>query len=129
MQETPDPSLPSPAGPARLARLLVAFGGNRLELFTLELEEEQQHFLEVSLLALSAAVLALLAGLGFTAALVVLLWQTSPVAVLLALGICYATGAVLLYRRLVFVRRDWKTFPATVEQLQKDGECLKEILT
>lgn len=94
----------------------------------LEMEEERQHFMQVLMLALGAAVLALLAGMGFSAAIVVLFWQTSPVGVLLVIGAGYALGAFLLHRHLLSVQQDWKTLPATLEQLQKDGEYLKEIL-
>jgi uncharacterized membrane protein YqjE len=128
MQESPSSSPLEPAGPKRFARHLLAFGENRLELFLLEMEEERQHFVRVLMLALGAAVLALLAGMGFSAAIVVLFWQTSPVGVLLVMGVGYASGAFFLYRHLLFVQQDWKTIPASLEQLQKDGECLKEIL-
>ena len=94
----------------------------------LEMEEERQHFVRVLMLALGAAVLALLAGMGFSAAIVVLFWQTSPVGVLLVIGAGYTSGAFFLYRHLSLMQQDWKTLPATLEQLQKDGECLKEIL-
>ena len=117
-----------PAGPKRFARHLLALGENRLELFMLEMEEERQHFMRVLILALGAAVLALLAGMGFSAAIAVLFWQTSPVGVLLVIGAGYTLGAVFLHRHLLFVQQDWKTLPASLEQLQKDGECLKEIL-
>ncbi len=94
----------------------------------LEMEEERHHFVQVLMLALGVAVLGLLAGMGMTAAIVVIFWQTSPIGVLLVIGAGYGLGALLLYRRLMFVQQDWKTLPATLEQLQKDGECLKEIL-
>jgi uncharacterized membrane protein YqjE len=126
--QKPTSSSSAPAMPVRIARHLLAFGGNRVELFMLELEEEQRHFSRIVFLGLATSVLALLAGIGFTAALVMLLWPVSPAAVLLGLGACYAVAAVLLYRRIQSLQRDWKIFPATVEQLQKDGECLEEML-
>ncbi len=129
MQETSISPVPFGAWPARFGRHVLATGGNRLELFMLELEQERRHFLEVSLLALGVFALGLLAGMGVTAAIVLLLWHTSPAGVLLLLAGIYSLGAVLLYRRLVFVQRDWKAFSATLDQLQKDGECLKEMLT
>ncbi len=128
MHESPSSSPPLHAGPKRFARRLLAFGGNRLELFMLEMEEERRHFVQILMLALGAAVLALLAGMGFSAALVVLFWHTSPVGVLLGIGAGYALGAFFLHRHLLFVQQDWKALSATLEQLQKDGECLKEIL-
>jgi uncharacterized membrane protein YqjE len=128
MEESPTRSPRLSAGPKRFARHLLAAGGNRLELFVLEMEEERRHFVEVLMLALGVAVLGLLAVMGLTAAAVVLFWQTSPITVLLALGAGYGLGAFFLHRRLLFVQQDWKTLSATLEQLQKDGECLKKIL-
>jgi len=128
MQESPSSSPLQTAEPKRFARHLLAFGENRIELFMLEMEEERQHFVRVLMLALGAAVLALLAGMGFSAAIVVLFWQTSPVGMLLVIGAVYTSGAFFLYRHLLSVQQDWKTLPASLEQLQKDGECLKEIL-
>jgi uncharacterized membrane protein YqjE len=129
MQEDATSSTSLRAWPARFSRHLLATGGNRVELFMLELEQERRHFLEVLLLALGLATLALLAGIGITAAIVLLLWHTSPAAVLFVLAGGYGLAAVLLYRRLALVQSNWKAFPATLDQLQKDGECLKEILT
>lgn len=128
MDESSTSPPPLSAGPKRFARRLLATSGNRLELFMLEMEEERHHFVQVLMLALGVAVLGLLAGMGMTAAIVVIFWQTSPIGVLLVIGAGYGLGALLLYRRLMFVQQDWKTLPATLEQLQKDGECLKEIL-
>jgi uncharacterized membrane protein YqjE len=71
---------------------------------------------------------AFLAGVALTSALVVLLWPLSPVAVLLALTVIYSVASIFLYRRLSVLRRDWKTFPDTFDQLKKDRECLEKCL-
>ncbi len=129
MGETSSSSPPALVGaPKRFARRLLAYGENRVELLLIELEEERRHFLRMLLLAIGAAVLALLAGMGFTAAIVVAFWQLYPITVLLVLAASYAVGAVFLYRCVLSLQRDWKMLSATLEQLQKDGECLKEML-
>ena len=64
------------------ARRLLTIGENRLELLTVEVQEERERLLHAFLLALGVAAFGLLAGLTLTAAIVVLLWAWSPLAVL-----------------------------------------------
>jgi hypothetical protein len=59
---------------------------------------------------------------------VILLWQTSPVMVLLVLAALYAATTVCLHRRFIVIQRNWKTLPATLDQLRKDRACLEKSL-
>jgi uncharacterized membrane protein YqjE len=113
----------------RFARRLMTVGENRLELLMVEVQEEREHLLHAILLALGVATFGLLTGIALTAAIVVLLWQYSPVAVLLTVTGLYAAIAVVLYRRLTLLLRDWQTLSATLDQLRKDRECLEKNLT
>jgi uncharacterized membrane protein YqjE len=126
----------APAGSVRqlaavssdFARRLLTMGGNRLELLTVEIQEERERILRAFLLALGVAAFGVVAGLTLTAAIVVLLWNLSPGAVLLALSGLYGLAGVGLSRVLSRLLREWKTLPATLDQLQKDRACLKKIL-
>jgi uncharacterized membrane protein YqjE len=111
------------------ARRLLTIGENRLELLTLEVQEERERLLRAFLLALGVAAFGLLAGITFTAAIVVWLWACSPLAVLVALTILYGAGGVFLCRRLTGLLRDWQTLPSSLDQLRKDRACLEKILT
>ena len=110
------------------ARRLLTIGENRLELFTVEVQEERDRLLHAILLALGVAAFGLVAGITLTAAIVVLLWAWPPVAVLLTLTGLYAVAAVCLYRRLTGLLRDWQTLSATLDQLRKDRACLEKAL-
>ena len=110
------------------ARRLLTIGENRLELLTVEVQEERERLLHAFLLALGVAAFGLLAGLTLTAAIVVLLWAWSPVAVLLTLTGFHGAAAVFLYRRLTLLLRDWQTLSATLDQLRKDRACLEKTL-
>ncbi|HEY5232929.1 MAG TPA: phage holin family protein [Verrucomicrobiae bacterium] len=110
------------------ARRLLTIGENRLELLTVEVQEERERLLHAFLLALGAAAFGLLAGLTLTAAIVVLLWAWSPVAVLLILTALYGAVGICLWRRLTRLLHDWQTFSASLDQLRKDRECLEKIL-
>jgi uncharacterized membrane protein YqjE len=110
------------------ARRLLTIGGNRLELLTVEVQEEREGLLHAILLAFGMAAFGLLAGITLTAAMVILLRACSPVAVLLALTGLYGAAGVCLWRRLTRLLREWQTFSASLDQLRKDRACLEKIL-
>src|ERR1017187_278661 len=109
-------------------RRLATIGENRLELLTVEVQEERERILHAFLLALGVAAFGLLAGVTLTAAIAVLLWAYSPPAVLLALTGLYGAAGIFLDRKLAGLLRDWQTLPASVDQLRKDRACLEKIL-
>jgi uncharacterized membrane protein YqjE len=111
-----------------LARRLLTIGENRLELLTVEVQEERERLLHAILLALGVAMFGLLAILTLTAAIVVLLWDHSPVAVLLTLTALYGFAGVCLSRRLTASLRAWQAFTASLDQLRKDRACLEKTL-
>ena len=113
----------------QFARRLLTIGENRLELLTVEVQEERERLLHAILLAFGVAAFGLLAGIAFTAAIVVLFWAWSPVTVLLTLTGLYGAVGVYLWRRLAGLLRDWQTLSASVDQLRKDRACLENILS
>ena len=111
------------------ARRLLTIGENRLELLTVEVQEERERLLRAFLLALGVAAFGMLAGITLTVADVVLFWVWSPMGVLLALTGLYGATGVYLCRRLISLLRDWQTFSASLDQLRKDRACLENNLT
>jgi uncharacterized membrane protein YqjE len=111
----------------QFVRRLATIGENRLELLAVEVQEERERLLHAVLLALGVAAFGLLAGLTFTAAIVVLFWPW-PVAVLLIMTGLHGAVGICLYRRLAGRVRDWHAFSASLDQLQKDRACLERIL-
>jgi uncharacterized membrane protein YqjE len=116
------------ANSKQFAQRLLTIGENRLELLTVEVQEERERLLHAFLLALGVAAFGLLAGLALTAAIVVWLWAGSPVTVLLVLTGLYGAAGVCLYRQLTGLLRDWQTLSATLDQLRKDRACLEKNL-
>jgi uncharacterized membrane protein YqjE len=112
----------------QFARRLLTIGENRLELLTVEVQEERERLLRAFLLVLGVAAFGLLAGITLTAAIVVWLWAWSPLAILLTLTGLYGAAGVWLYRRLTGLLRDWQTLSATLDQLRKDRACLEKNL-
>jgi uncharacterized membrane protein YqjE len=112
----------------QFAQRLLTIGENRLELLTVEVQEDRERLLHAILLVFGVAAFGLLAGIAFTAAIVVLFWAWSPVTVLLTLTGLYGAAGVYLWRRLAGLLRDWQTLSASVDQLRKDRACLEKIL-
>jgi len=127
--EEPTASFPQLAASAKnFTRRLLTIGENRLELFTVEVQEERDRLLRALLLALGAAAFGLLAGITLTALVVVLFWDCSHWAALLILTVLYGAAGAFLCRRLARLLRDWQTLPASLDQLRKDRACLGKIL-
>jgi len=113
----------------KIVRRLATIGENRLELLAVELQEERERLLLAFLLALGVAAFGLLAGITFTAAITVLLWAWSPVAVLLILTVLYGVAGFCLYKRLTGLLHDWQSLSASLEQLRRDREALEQFLS
>jgi uncharacterized membrane protein YqjE len=116
------------AASKHVAGRLLTIGENRLELLTVEVQEERERLLHAFLLALGMTAFGLLAGITLTAAVVVCLSAYPRVAVLLALTGLYGAAGVCLYRRLTRMLRDWQMLSASLDQLRKDRACLDKIL-
>lgn len=113
----------------RFARQLLTIGHNRLELLTVEIQEEREQLLQAILLTFGVVALALLSGITLTAAIIVFFWSYSPVATLLSLAVIYGVAAAYLCRTLKSRLQDWQTFSATLDQLRKDRACLETLLS
>ena len=112
----------------RFARRLLTIGENRLELLKVEVQEESERLMQAFLLALGVAAFGLLASLTLTAAILVMLWAWSPVAVLLVLTGLYGAAVVCFWRRCAGLLRDRQTLSASLDQLRKDRACLKKVI-
>jgi uncharacterized membrane protein YqjE len=117
---------PLSATSRHFGHLLLTIGENRLELLTLELQEERDRFLQAILYAMATVAVGLLGGGTLTAALVVILWPYTHVGALLGLTVIYGIGGYALSRRVIGLLHQ-QPLPATVEQLRKDRACLAKI--
>jgi uncharacterized membrane protein YqjE len=113
----------------QFVRRLAIIGENRIELLTVEMQEEREHLVNAFLLALGVAAFGLLAGVTLTTAIAVWLWAYSPLGVLLALTVIYGGAGGLLYWRLTQLLRNWQTFPASLDQIRKDRAGLEKRLS
>jgi uncharacterized membrane protein YqjE len=125
--ETPSPASPGLLGSLRsLGDGLLATVEARLQLFSVELQEEKLRLIQ-TLLWISAAVFAGIMATTFVSlTLVYLFWESAQLAVLGGLATFY-TGALLViiisFRR--FLARQTKPFAATLEELGADRACVR----
>jgi uncharacterized membrane protein YqjE len=112
----------------QLARQALVICENRVELALVEAQEECDQMLRVFWLSLGVAVFILLAGVALSLAVAVACWQWSPLAALLVIAALYAAIAMLLSGQLSRLRRGRRSFPATMDELRKDRECLEKKL-
>lgn len=129
MEENTEKHGPLGASSKRLARRLLTIGETRLELLLIEAVEERERFIRSLVLALGIFAFGLLGVITLTAAIVVSLWNYSPVIVLFSVSALYLAVTVILYRQLRQTIRHREAFSATFEQIQKDHACLKKILS
>jgi uncharacterized membrane protein YqjE len=111
-----------------IALRLATIGQNRLELLSVEVQEERERLLRAFLLALGMAVFGLLAGMTLTAGIVVWMWPYSHIAALATLTCLYGAAGACLWWRLTGLMRDWESLSASLEQLRKDRAYLEKIL-
>lgn len=108
-----------------LGATLVAIVHTRLELLSVDLEEERQHLFSIMLLSLIAVFLL---GIGVVMAaimLVVVYWDTNRLLVLSILTMLFlflgiATGIYAVYR----ARSKPRLFSSSLDELQKDQQQL-----
>lgn len=109
-----------------LAATLVEVAQVRLELFSVEAQEEVLRI--AGLLAYGAVALVCLSlGLGFLAMLItVALWDTHRLLALAVFaGLFLVVGAVAVWHTRERIRRGTRLFSASIEELRQDHEALR----
>ena len=109
-----------------LADGLIGSAHDRLELLAVELHEEKYRLIQIFIWISAIVFLAMLAMVFVSMAIVVLLWETSRVAVVCSLagGYVVALIAVALgFKR--YLKRQPKPFAATLGELREDRACIR----
>jgi uncharacterized membrane protein YqjE len=99
---------------------------SRIELLSLELQEEKFRLIQVFIWISAMVFLAILATVFASLVLVAMFWETARVTVMCSLAGAYLVGliAVLVgFRR--FLAQQPKPFAATLTELKKDRECFR----
>lgn len=110
----------------RLGADLASLAGLRVELFSVELREQFDHWLRTVVLALAAVVLGCI-GLGFVAVLVtVAFWDSHPLLALAAFALLFLGAAAWCARALSAAAAATPApFEATIAEFRKDRRALE----
>ncbi|MEQ1518824.1 MAG: phage holin family protein, partial [Usitatibacteraceae bacterium] len=112
----------------RLVSSLFAIFATRLELLANELQEERLRLTQMLLLALFALFCFGMALLLLTVFVVVLFWDDHRLAVLGGTCAVFSiAGVVLILRLRATGRAGSKLFSASLAELEKDGQALREV--
>ena len=99
---------------------------SRVELLSVELQEEKFRLIQI-FIWISAAVFTGVMAITFASlSIVYLFWETARLGVLLGLTIAYAfalLAVVIAFRR--FIARQPKPFAATLAELETDRACIR----
>lgn len=99
---------------------------DRIELFSVELQEEKSRLVQTFIWAAAIVFLGMLALTFASLALVVLFWETAKVAVVISVAAIYwlaFAAAILGFKR--HLSRQTKPFAATLRELQEDRACMR----
>ena len=125
MDESKKPSGGLLSSLRRLIDTGLGLAQTRLELLSVELQQEKNRLIEVLAWMLIAVVLGLMALILVSFSLVVLFWDSARVVVLVLLCVLYVGGATWAVQR---ARKTLKQSRAplkdSIEELKKDRACL-----
>lgn len=100
---------------------------DRIELISLELQEEKQRLIQAFAWVTAFVLLAMLAAFFASCALVVAFWDTAArLPIIASLAVAYGLGAWFAGVKLRrYVQRASGPFSATLEELDNDRACLR----
>jgi|SRR5579859_5153211 len=114
---------------ASLRRLLdtaLGLAQNRLELLSVELQEEKHRLIEILILTFTAVALGLLVLIVVSFTVVVLFWDSARLPALFLLSVLYMAATVAVCFRLrARIQAGRRPFQTSVDELKKDRECLQ----
>ncbi|MFZ4694335.1 MAG: phage holin family protein [Verrucomicrobiia bacterium] len=113
----------------RLLESATGFLSSKLELFSIEWQEEKRRIIELLVLASIALLFGVLALALLTFSIVAYFWETHRFLALFGVSGAYLLlAAVLLVRLQRKASLSNKVFEATVEELKKDSEWVRRHL-
>ena len=109
----------------RIIDTLLATAQNRLELFTVELQEEKCRLMEALLCAAAVAAFGMMTLALATFTVVTIFWENGRLAALAGLSVAYLVATALAWRALQKRLKSDSAFSGTLGELKKDRSCLK----
>lgn len=109
----------------RTGELIVATAQNRIELFSVELREEEYRFIEALLLVAAVIAFGVTALALVILTMVLLFWENGLVLVLCVMSLLLVGVTLVLARLLRKKLAGESAFGATVRELEKDRACFR----
>lgn len=125
MSDTPPPGGGLFDSVKQLGATVLSAATNRIELFTVELQEEKFRVIELVMLAAAAAVCGLMSVIMLTATILYLLPAHRRWIALVALCVIYLGATVAAAMSLKKRLHGSKPFSGTLQELKRDRECFK----
>ena len=124
--EEPRSSEGLPAALARLGDSVLALLNSRIELASIEFEEERERTKELLVTVLCGAMVAVFALLFASIFVIACFWDTNRLVAIAGVTLFYAALALLAFARLKSRSRDRPApFAATLSELKKDAAALR----
>lgn len=127
MASSPPPSAGFSDSLRALGDGLLAGARDRLELFTLELQEEKYRLVQM-MIWISAIIFTAMMAVAFASlTLVYLFWDAARLAALGGLTVLYSGSLALIviaFRR--YLARQRRPFAATLEEIEGDRACIRK---
>lgn len=111
---------------SRAVRMLRETVENRVELFLLEAKEDRLRLFDALCLAVVTVVLALMTLVLVTLTVAVIFWDTYRLQALVVMTLLYGVATTVTFVKLRSRLKNWNSFRATLEQLEKDRACFKK---
>jgi uncharacterized membrane protein YqjE len=125
MNESKEPSGTLLSSVRRLIDTGLGLAQTRLELLSVELQQEKNRLIEMLAWMLIAVVLGLMAMILVSFTLVVLFWDSARIVVLVLLCVLYVGGAAWAVQRARKTLKQSRTpLKDSIEELKKDRACL-----
>lgn len=105
---------------------IIASVHDRLELFSVELQEEKFRLIQTFLWISAAVFTGVMAIMFASLTLVYLFWESARIAVLGGLTVLYAgalMAIIVAFRR--YLARQPRPFAVTLQEIGKDRECIR----
>ena len=97
---------------------------NRVDLFSVELQEERSRFAEAIILTAAAVALGSLTLSLVTLTVILAFWENALLAALIGLSVLYLTLTITAFRSLTTRLKSRTAFSGTLQELKKDRTCL-----
>lgn len=110
----------------KLGESLLATAHDRMELFSLEVQEEKYRLIRLFVLMSAVVFAGVMAATFVSLTIVYLFWESARLYVLGGLAIFYSVAvAILVYSLRRYIEHGPRPFAGTIQELKEDRTCIR----